>query len=83
MQGMSEAEGEKFARSCVEAAKYPVNLVYHGTYDHILEGYGARLDEQEDRLFFDESKANLCLRDYDEGVKGLLFNGRLVRGASK
>ena len=71
MQDMSEAEGEKFACSCAEAADYPLNLVYQNTYHHILKSYSERLDEQEKRLFFDESKANLCLRDYDEGVKGL------------
>ena len=69
MQEISEVEGEKFARSCAAAGEYPVNLVYHNTYDHILKGYSGRLDEQEDRLFFDESEANLCLRDYDDGVK--------------
>jgi hypothetical protein len=82
MQEMSEAEGEKFARSCTAAGEYPVNLVYHGTYDHILKGYGERLDEQENRLFFDESKANLCLRDYDDGVKGGSALGCPGRGAA-
>jgi len=74
MQEMSKAEGERLARSCATAEEYPLNLAYDGTYDHILKGYSERLDEQEDRLFFDESKANLCLRDYDYGVEGWFYS---------
>ncbi|KAH8590628.1 hypothetical protein B0O99DRAFT_579875 [Bisporella sp. PMI_857] len=69
MQDISDAEWDKFTRSCVEAARYPTNLVYHDTYDHISEGYSERLDEQENRIFVDEAKASLTLRDYDEAVK--------------
>jgi hypothetical protein len=71
MQDISEAEAEKFTKSCAEAARYPVNLVYDDNYDHVLKDYVARLELYDKRLFFDESKASLCLRDLDEGVNCL------------
>lgn len=71
MQNISEAEAEKFTKSCAEAARYPTNLVYDDNYDHILKGYVARLEEHDRRLFFDESRASLCIRDLDEGVNSL------------
>jgi hypothetical protein len=64
------SEKERFQISCAEAANYPKNLVYHDTYDHILKGYIDRLDEQAERLFFDESKASLSVRDYDADLNG-------------
>jgi hypothetical protein len=61
---------ELFARSCNEAANYPKNLVYPIAYDHFLTACVERLDEQEKRLFFDESKASLSIRDYEASVDG-------------
>lgn len=50
-------------RSCETASEFPKNIVYHDTYDHILEGYFNRLNEQEDRLFCDVSKAKLTIME--------------------
>ena len=66
MQDVAEAEATKFAKSCEDAGDYPNNLVYDDSYDHIVRDYGQRLDDQEERLFFDESRTSLCLRDLDE-----------------
>ncbi|KAH7305646.1 hypothetical protein BKA65DRAFT_520672 [Rhexocercosporidium sp. MPI-PUGE-AT-0058] len=69
MQNVADAEAKRFAKSCAEAAKYPNNLLYDDSYDHTRKGYSDRLDDQEERLFFDESKASMCLRDFDEKEK--------------
>jgi hypothetical protein len=63
---------EKFSQSCDEAANYPQNLVFPNAYDHFLAACVERLDEQEERLFFDESKASLSIRDYLDSVEGKL-----------
>ena len=73
------SEREKFIRSCNDAIAYPNNLVYHNSYDHVLQSYVERLDEHEKRLFFGESRASLSIRDYDDDVKGLQVSStRLV-----
>jgi hypothetical protein len=69
MAGDDEA---RFIQSCTNAAEYPKNIVFHNSYDHLLIAYTEHLDEQESRLFCDESKAVVHIRHYDEAKKGVL-----------
>ncbi|TVY83100.1 hypothetical protein LSUE1_G005916 [Lachnellula suecica] len=60
---------EKFVRSCQASEVYPNNLLYQDTYDHILADHIERLDAQESRIFCEESKSGLDIRDYDGSIK--------------
>ncbi|KAM3071949.1 hypothetical protein ACMFMG_008417 [Clarireedia jacksonii] len=62
----------RFKASCESAAEFPKNLVYHDTYNHVLQSYTERLELQESRLFFDESKSNLWFRDYKDGIEAFV-----------
>jgi hypothetical protein len=64
------SDRDKFIKSCDDAPKFPSNLVYPNAYNHILVAYLDRLEKEDSRLFFDESKASLVIRDYDENVQG-------------
>jgi hypothetical protein len=61
----------RFIQSCANAAEYPKNIVCHNSYDYLLIAYTEHLDEQESRLFCDESKAVVYIRQYDEAKKGV------------
>jgi hypothetical protein len=62
---------ERFKQSCTNAAGYPKNIIYHNSYDHVLTTYAEQLNEQESRLFCDELKAAVYIRDYNEAKKGV------------
>jgi hypothetical protein len=66
---MAEEE-MRFMLSCNNAAEYPKNIVYHNVYEYVLDAYSERLDEQQNRLFCEDSKAAVNLRDYDDRVQG-------------
>lgn len=45
--------------------------MYHNTYSHVLKAYVKRLDDEENRLFDVETEARICMRDFDDTLKGL------------
>ena len=62
---------DQFVDSCNAFETYPQNLVHHRTFEHNLKAYFDRLNDQERRLFHDESKASLDfweLNDEDDGA---------------
>lgn len=61
----------RFIQSCNTAAEYPKNIICHNSYEYLLIAYTEHLDEQESRLFCDESKAVVHIRHYDEAKKGV------------
>jgi hypothetical protein len=61
----------RFTQSCTNAAEYPKNIVCHSSYDYLLAAYTEQLNAQESRLFCDESKAAVYIRQYDEAKKGM------------
>jgi hypothetical protein len=61
----------RFTQSCADAAEYPKNLVCHKSYDYLLTAYAEQLDEQESRLFCDDSKASVYIRQHNEVRKGV------------
>jgi hypothetical protein len=68
---MTYLEEILFKKSCNEPLGFPENLVYHNTYNHVLKAYVKRLDDEENRLFDVETEARVCLRDFDDTLKGL------------
>lgn len=64
----------RFIQACSAAAEYPKNVVCHNIYDYLLVAYTEHLDEQENRLFCDELKAVVHMRQYDEAKKGVHIN---------
>lgn len=78
---MSDVQDKEwFARSCNEAAVYPLNLVYHDTYEYNLKAYVKRLDERENLLFCKDEVSILDLWEYDEDLQGKKFRSLLTRG---
>jgi hypothetical protein len=73
---------EWFAKSCNEAAVYPLNLVYHDTYEYNLRAYVGRLDERESLLFCKEEISILDLWEYDENLQGKRFHSLQARGSA-
>jgi hypothetical protein len=67
------ADHQLFERSCKDTPKFPQNLVYPDTYDHLLVSYLERLQKEEVRLFHDESKAEASIRDFDDSSRGVFF----------
>ena len=61
----------RFTQSYTNAAEYPKNIVCHCSYDYVLAAYTEQLDAQESRLFCDESKAAIHIRQYIEAKKGV------------
>jgi hypothetical protein len=60
----------RLMQSCNNAAEYPKNIVHHNVYEHVLDAYAEQLNEQQNRLFCEDSKAALYLQDYDDRVQG-------------
>ncbi|EPE29986.1 hypothetical protein GLAREA_01146 [Glarea lozoyensis ATCC 20868] len=71
------ADQQLFERSCQDTAKFPQNLVYPDTYDHLLVSYLERLQKEESRLFHDEPKAEVSIRDFDDSSR--VFENITVR----
>jgi hypothetical protein len=81
---MSDVQDKEwFARSCNEAAVYPLNLVYHDTYEYNLKAYVGRLDERESLLFCKEDVSILDLWEYNENLQGKKFRGMLPGGSGR
>ncbi len=59
-------ENDAFQNSLNNFASYPMNLVHHNTFNHILEGHFDRLDKQDERLFSSEEKTDVEL--WESGV---------------
>lgn len=61
---------DQLARSCFDAAVFPKNLIDPWTYDHSLEKYVERLDQNQSRLFYNESKAAVEVLELEDQGKG-------------
>lgn len=62
---------EQLIASCDDAPAYPKNLVQATTYAHKLDAYIERLDERQQALFCDESKACLDVWEWEEHTMGM------------
>ena len=63
-------ERDAFIKSCDTALTFPKCLVYHNTYEHILDAYIERLKKEETRLFFNENRADAEFWDYRTQARG-------------
>lgn len=63
---------DQFIASCNAAPDYPRNIINHNTYEYILRAYTERLNEQERRIFSDETKAAQEFWEFDDSDPGEL-----------
>lgn len=61
-----------FQDSLSRSNVFPRNLVYSNIYDHVLEAHADRLDNQSERLFCDEEKADVEMWEYKNHATGKL-----------
>lgn len=80
---MTDQDEALFQRSCNEVANFPKNLIYQASYEHILDAYHRRLNDNSDRLFT-KSGADVELWEYRGQSTGMVEIKRSShRGFSK
>lgn len=62
-------------KSCNAAAEFPKNLIYPGAYNHTLEKYVRRLDQDETRLFSRNADAAVDIWQLEDQRKGIVVSG--------
>lgn len=71
---------DQFLALCSESADYPECLIHYDSYDqdYSLKGLVQRLNEQQNRLFFNEDRAAVDFLDYRDDKPGMLPRHELV-----
>ena len=69
-------DNDAFRESLNSYGSFPKNLVYHSTYEHILEGHVDRLERQNERLFSSQEiqeKTDVEIWEYRAQPTGMRF----------
>lgn len=69
-ENISMLPRDQLNASCEGSLDFPRNLIRHNSYEHTINSYHERLDEEESRLFQKEFKSAVDFSEFDIHGKG-------------